>query len=895
MYSIRIIVGLFCLIAFFVADSDQGECEDIQDWCGSVSASFCATTESMRTHCPKKCDVCPPPECDECQHNCTVKSDGKVECTCRKGFRLASDEISCDDIDECSENKTLCGDEVCRNYDGGYRCEPDKCAVFVSDGYILSHSYDNTCCKQTPGESCGQNAQNMLRDADGKPRKTPQRIIGGENATAGMWPWQVHIFLRTSLCGGSLINTLWVVSAAHCIASFGDVSKQRLQVRLGVLDTTNFQLPSIQTRRVTRIIQHEKYDFPKYDIALLRMNKAVVVSDLIKPICLPHGEIPPTGLKCFATGYGVTVVGGSAAKYLQQVDLPIVDTKVCKKAYEGEHDIVEDIMICAGYTEGGKDACQGDSGGPLMCQRCDSCDWFLAGVTSFGSGCGDAGYYGVYTKVEYFEQWIASKIKSVTIEKKTCAPIAWTEWGDWGRCTKKCGGGTQNRIRLCNGEIGKPGCIGDEIQSKPCNENPCDKDSWSRWGQCSKSCGSGEQSRTRICVTASCRETRQKRECNSQSCPVWGKWSKWGACSKKCDIGEQSRTRICINGDVGQLGCRGRTIQTQNCNEDPCPRWSGWSPYSKCPVTCGGGMQKSTRKCINGTPGKDCIGNAERERVCGTSDCSVSFSDWSRWTTCSKPCGGGTQTRSRSCPKENCTPDSFGSRTTQSRRCNSDGCDGEWTAWSPWDVCSTTCGPGTRKRIRTCHGGSKCPGNDFDNGECNLRDCTGEWTRWSDWSECSQTCDTGLRERTRTCENGGNCPGRARETESCMIRSCPVWSDWDAWSECSVTCDKGERARTRTCGRGSQDEGQCEGISREVEECDEGSCVGQCIGDCKAYVQVAACINNAAYMDHYCPKSCCGSECQDTWNECRNFDINSVCSESFYALQCLRTCGYCSS
>lgn len=124
---------------------------------------------------------------------------------------------------------------------------------------------------------------------------------------------------------------------------------------------------------------------------------------------------------CYVTGYGTTLFRGPVAKVLQEVNVPMVDPTTCVRRYEKEEVKVDpDLMMCAGYKEGGKDACQGDSGGPLVCQRCNSCDYYLAGITSFGFGCAEPEYYGVYTKVESIENWIAEKIESATITKQAC-------------------------------------------------------------------------------------------------------------------------------------------------------------------------------------------------------------------------------------------------------------------------------------------------------------------------------------------------------------------------------------------------------------------------------------------------------------------------------------------
>ena len=95
--------------------------------------------------------------------------------------------------------------------------------------------------------------------------------------------------------------------------------------------------------------------------------------------------------------------GGSLAKKLMQVDVPIVSQNSCKQAYGSS---IHDSMVCAGLRRGGKDSCQGDSGGPLVCEF--NGKFFLEGVVSWGSGCASPGKYGVYARVRFLRQWIDS-------------------------------------------------------------------------------------------------------------------------------------------------------------------------------------------------------------------------------------------------------------------------------------------------------------------------------------------------------------------------------------------------------------------------------------------------------------------------------------------------------
>ena len=85
-----------------------------------------------------------------------------------------------------------------------------------------------------------------------------------------------------------------------------------------------------------------------------------------------------------------------------EVSLPIVSRATCQAGYPYED--IDQSMICAGYSEGGKDSCQGDSGGPLVCE--ENGKFFLEGVVSWGYGCARPGHYGVYADVRYFKTWI---------------------------------------------------------------------------------------------------------------------------------------------------------------------------------------------------------------------------------------------------------------------------------------------------------------------------------------------------------------------------------------------------------------------------------------------------------------------------------------------------------
>ena len=96
--------------------------------------------------------------------------------------------------------------------------------------------------------------------------------------------------------------------------------------------------------------------------------------------------------------------------------VPTIKSSDCKKNYS--NDSITESMICAGYPgEGGKDACAGDSGGPLVCN--ENGNAVLAGVVSWGTGCGEPDYPGVYSRVTHVLDWIKENMVIFDVEKSS--------------------------------------------------------------------------------------------------------------------------------------------------------------------------------------------------------------------------------------------------------------------------------------------------------------------------------------------------------------------------------------------------------------------------------------------------------------------------------------------
>lgn len=236
------------------------------------------------------------------------------------------------------------------------------------------------------------------------------RIVGGTEAPKNSWPWQVMILTKSNrqFCGGSLIDPLWVVTAAHC---FSRSSPTSVKIRLGAHYRVSGSVGTEQDINVAQIISHENYKKPKpfsNDVALLKLAKPAVLSRGVGLVCLsnPSNILPINNKKkhCWISGWGTLASGGSQPNALMQASVPLVSKLRCLDAYPGK---IDDSMLCAGLDQGGVDTCQGDSGGPLVCEF--NGRWFLEGAISWGYGCARPNKFGVYASIANLRSWIINK------------------------------------------------------------------------------------------------------------------------------------------------------------------------------------------------------------------------------------------------------------------------------------------------------------------------------------------------------------------------------------------------------------------------------------------------------------------------------------------------------
>ncbi|XP_028586604.2 ovochymase-2 [Podarcis muralis] len=256
-----------------------------------------------------------------------------------------------------------------------------------------------------PADICGV--------ASNQPRFLFSRIVGGEEAVPYSWPWQASIqILGENICGGAVLASTWVVTAAHC---FKGMEKYRdfWSVVAGAHDIGE-QEHNSQKRLVKQYIPHPDFNTTTTDsdIALVELTEPLEFNHYVRSVCLPEkDEKVEASRVCVITGWGIHYEDGELSRKLHQLEVPILVSEECQKYYTNHPGGLNKRMFCAGFpTEGGKDACTGDSGGPLVCPSEESSYYTLNGIISWGHGCGRAGYPGVYTNVASFTNWIGQHI-----------------------------------------------------------------------------------------------------------------------------------------------------------------------------------------------------------------------------------------------------------------------------------------------------------------------------------------------------------------------------------------------------------------------------------------------------------------------------------------------------
>ncbi|EDV98092.1 trypsin eta [Drosophila grimshawi] len=232
------------------------------------------------------------------------------------------------------------------------------------------------------------------------------RIVGGDDSSVLSLRYQVSIHRRNGVksayahtCGGSLLDGSTVLTAAHCVYN-------RHEENFMVVAGTDLHsgMDGGVVSRVTKLLPHELYNatITDNDIALIfvsppfpmNTNRRIGTIEVAK-------ELPSVGTLATVSGWGFTKEDGLPSARLQQVQVPVVDSKDCQAAYDWRP--ITDAMLCAAAPGGGKEACNGDAGGALVVNN------QVVGVVSWAEGCAREAYPGVYASASHFHSWIAEQ------------------------------------------------------------------------------------------------------------------------------------------------------------------------------------------------------------------------------------------------------------------------------------------------------------------------------------------------------------------------------------------------------------------------------------------------------------------------------------------------------
>ena len=228
-------------------------------------------------------------------------------------------------------------------------------------------------------------------------QRVEPRIIGGEEVKdEPVYPWYIKLEVFGQLnCGASLIHPLWVLTAAHCFKTLPMIANHWIYRRQYPIDQGGFYM-------------HPQYQQENYlnDIMLARLSEPVQDSQLVE--LNANSSYPEDGQELIVMGLGKTDVSQANPPYLDnllEVKVNVVPFEECQADYSSTNqgDILDEMMICAGVPEGGKDACQGDSGGPFV-----DLNGRQVGIVRWGVSCAMPQFPGVYTRVSSYLTWIQS-------------------------------------------------------------------------------------------------------------------------------------------------------------------------------------------------------------------------------------------------------------------------------------------------------------------------------------------------------------------------------------------------------------------------------------------------------------------------------------------------------
>jgi len=389
-------------------------------------------------------------------------------------------------------------------------------------------------------------------------------------------------------------------------------------------------------------------------------------------------------------------------------------------------------------------------------------------------------------------------------------------FGDFGACSATCGTGTKTAARKVVRAAAYNGKACPVLTlTAACTVGPCPIDckvgTWRGWAKCTKSCGGGFQIRSRKIITdskfngAQCPSLKEQRQCNWHPCPIdciTSDWTPFTACTASCGKGTKSRSRHVTR--VAQFKGKACALLTNSapCDAGPCPvhcKVTNWSGFSGCSATCGGGRMTRTRKvqAQQAWGGRVCP-TLKNVQECNVNSCPIHCvaGYWSKWSTCTKTCGSGTQRKTRRIVRWAAYGGNQCGSLENTRICNTRVCavDCEQQNWGAWSSCTGKCAEaGTQARVRVTYqfaiADGKACGVTQEDRSCQMDRCPKfcDVTQWGSFSACSKSCEYGSKTRTRKVVEHDDfqaCPKLVDEVQ-CNTQKCPIdckFTLWGSWA-----------------------------------------------------------------------------------------------------------------